>query len=159
MKGAAEIVELQPGESARIGDMEATAVQVPHAPELQCFGWKLAARDATVIYSGDTSAAPDVMVPFAQDADLLIHDAFSEAGLAARLEQLPTERRALTIGRMWMTHAEVREVGRIAEAAGVRQLVLTAILPTEDPEVLRERAAGGFSGPVTVAYDGLVVKV
>lgn len=156
---AAEAQELDPGRSVVFGEMEATPIEVSHAPELQCFGWRVATSDTTVIYSGDTAADPEVMVPFARDADLLIHDAFSAEALAARLEQIAPERRELAVTRVAMTHGDVREVGRIAEAAQVRKLVLTAIFPTEDPESLKAQAAEGFSGPITVAHDGLLVTV
>lgn len=153
------VEELAPGGSVSVGSLTATCVEVPHAPELQCFAWKLSSRGATVVYSGDTSPAPDVMVPFARDADLLIHDAYSSDTLSARLAQASPEVRELASRIVPTTHSEVRSVGPIAEAAGVKRLVLTAILPTEDTELLAQQAADGFSGEVIVAYDGLSLEV
>ena len=154
-----EAREIAPGQSVVLGDVAATPVEVSHAPELQCFGWRVTASGVTVIYSGDTAADAEVMVPFAQGANLLIHDAFSSEALVARLEQIPPERRELALTRVAKTHGDVREVGRIAEASRVRMLVLTAIFPTEDPESLKAQAAEGFSWPVAVASDGLRLKV
>jgi len=154
-----EVHEAQPGESVAVGQLTAVCVEVPHAPNLQSFGWRLTGSESSVVYSGDTSASTEVMVPFAQDADLLIHDSYSEAALAQLLESLPDERRAVAAEVVPATHGEVRQVGQIAAAAGVKRLALTAIFPQEEPDKLERLASEGFSGPVTAAYDGLAIRI
>lgn len=154
-----EVHEAAPVESIVLGELTASCVEVAHAPNLQCFGWKLTDGESSVVYSGDTSAIPTVMVPFARDADLLIHDAYTEEALTRLLEQLPPERREIAEQVVPTTHSDVRDVGPIAQAAGVKQLALTAIFPTENPGRLEMLAAEGFSGPVVATHDGLVIRI
>jgi ribonuclease BN (tRNA processing enzyme) len=158
-ESAGPAVEVPAGETVTIGAVSAISAEVPHAPELQCFGWKITSGESTVVYSGDTSAAPDVMVPFATGADLLIHDAFSEEAFARLISGLAPDLQSVLRDRVPSTHSEARDVGRIAEAAGVKRLALTSIFETEEAESLREGAAEHFSGPVVVAEDGLVLEV
>jgi ribonuclease BN (tRNA processing enzyme) len=54
---------------------------------------------------------------------------------------------------------DVNEVGRVAERAGVGELILSHYLPA-DPEAISEaewtkRAANGFSGTTIAGRDGL----
>ena len=50
-----------------------------------------------------------------------------------------------------MQHLSARQAGASARAAGVRQLVLTHLWPTVDPEVSRAEGAEAFGDPVAVA--------
>jgi ribonuclease Z len=151
--------EVPAGESVTVGHLTATCVEVAHAPELQCFGWKLRTDDRSVVYSGDTAPIPEVMVPLAQDADLLIHDAYSDGALARQLDKAAPEMRDRLAARLPTTHSEARAVGRIAQAAAVKHLALTSIFPAEDTTALAQLAAEEFSGPISVAYDGLALEV
>ncbi len=49
--------------------------------------------------------------------------------------------------------------GDDARQAGVGMLVLTHLLPGEDPVAARDRAAARFPGPIDVARPGLVIEV
>jgi len=56
-------------------------------------------------------------------------------------------------------HTDVTEVGRVAERAGVRELILSHYLPAEPAAISAaewaQRAAEGFGGITTAGCDGL----
>jgi ribonuclease Z len=102
-----------------------------------------------VVYSGDTAFCPE-MVTLATDADLLIHEATfaeSERTLADRA-----------------THSTSGDAARVAQSAGVRQLILTHISPRYDAEngagleTLLNEARAIFPD-TEVAHDFLRVEV
>jgi len=102
-----------------------------------------------VVYSGDTAYCAD-LARLAADADLLIHEATfaeSERGLADRA-----------------AHSTATDAARIAELAGVQQLVLTHISPRYDADggagldALLSEARAIFPAS-EVAYDLMRVEV
>jgi ribonuclease BN (tRNA processing enzyme) len=95
----------------------------------------------------------DDLIALARDAEVLVHQ-------VADLDYL--ERHGLTglaLERMAGLQTDVNEVGRVAERAGVGELILSHYLPAE-PEAISEaewaeRAAKGFSGRTIAGRDGL----
>jgi ribonuclease BN (tRNA processing enzyme) len=90
-----------------------------------------------VAFTGD-SGVTTRLVECAQGADLLIAD-------ATWLER----DRPLPEG----IHMTGREAGQLAAEAGVAHLLLTHILPTNDPEETAAEAAAVFDGEITIAHD------
>jgi ribonuclease BN (tRNA processing enzyme) len=151
---------------------------VRHAPAETLEVRRVRGGGKTVVYSGDTSAAPEIMVPVAKGADLLIHDAFSDPSFArlkehrtqslrarlrgtiepseldARVEELSPRRE-----RFASIHGVARDVGALATAAGCRRLALTSIGAYEDLEVLEAAVREGYFGPLVTASDGLLIEV
>lgn len=56
-------------------------------------------------------------------------------------------------------HMSAREAAERADAAGVRRLVLTHLIPGSDPAAHREEAAAAYRGPVDVALPGAVFEI
>jgi ribonuclease BN (tRNA processing enzyme) len=147
-----------PGDAITIGDVRVSSVEVPHVAHLQCLARRFDWDGGALVYSGDTSDAPEVMVPFAAGADVLIHEAYSSAALERTVAGRP-ERVAEAVRRTTQTtHSRVETVGRVARDAGVRTLILTHLLPEEDAGALAGLAAETFKGAVFVARDGLIVE-
>ena len=109
-------------------------------------------RTARWCSPGDTTVNDD-LIALARDADVLVHQ-------VADLEYL--ERHGLTglaLDRMAGLQTDVHEVGRVAEHAQVRELILSHYLPAE-PEAISDaewaaRAGKGFSGSTIAGRDGL----
>lgn len=60
---------------------------------------------------------------------------------------------------MGIPHMSAREAAVRAEAAGVRRLVLTHLIPGSDPAAHRDEALAAYGGPVDVARPGSVFEI
>ncbi len=129
------------GDSMSIGPFAVETALLPH-PRPNA-GFRIAARGASLVYTGD--AGPDAaLVTLARDADLLL----AEASYA---DQVPDVNRGALSG--------AGDAGRQAAAAGVRELVLTHLLPGTDRRRGLSAARAAYSGPVRLARAGLTVDV
>ena len=131
---------------------------VDHPPMVPAFAYRFDAPDRSIVISGDT-ARSDSLVELAQGADVLVHSAVylpAVDRLVARVPNATALKRSIIAGQ---TSAE--DVGRVAQAAGVKTLVLSHLIPADDPEVTEqmwtEAARIHFRGPVIVGKDLLEV--
>ena len=60
---------------------------------------------------------------------------------------------------MSSSHSRAEDVGRTAQAAGVRRLVLTHLLAAEREDDLLAEAGREFDGEISVAADGMTFEV
>lgn len=130
--------ELTPGEPTTAGDAAVTPFTVEHG--LECVGLRIVQGDSTLVYAADTRPSPNV-ARYAEDADLLIHEAYGVAGDAEQ---------AHTFG-----HSTATDAGKAALAAGAKRLILTHLRAGRyaDPNDLLEEAKSIFGGPVDAASD------
>ena len=133
--------ELHSGHTAVHGDVELTALAVPH--DVPAFGLRAVAGGHVLAYSGDCGPGPEVEA-VAAGAALFLCEAY---------RALPGEPDPPG------TVKTPEQAGRTATRAGARSLVLTHLHPDADPEAARERAAGVFRGPVAVAVSGASYEV
>ena len=125
---------LQEGETIRVGDRAVRPEDVLGPPR----------RGRKIVYTGDTMPH-EALVEIAHRADVLIHDATSDAAL---------EEKANRYG-----HSSSRQAATIAKEAGVGVLVLTHVSPRyEDPTTILEDAKKVF-GNVRVAEDFMEIEV
>ncbi|MDP6822288.1 MAG: MBL fold metallo-hydrolase [Dehalococcoidia bacterium] len=126
-----EVVDLE--QSYEVAGFKMHAIEVPHDPDIQSLSWRIETGDASAVVSGDLKVNAGFMVPFTVDADLLVHEAYSEPGLDALVKGMPTEIAREGAKRNFEpTHSEVSAVAKIAQAAGVSRLALTHFVPAED---------------------------
>jgi ribonuclease BN (tRNA processing enzyme) len=100
--------------------------------------YRLESGGTAVVYSGDTDWS-ESLIDLAGGADLLILEASNPFKVAG--------------------HLTPEEAGRLAARARVRRLVLTHIYPPGDAVDPAAQAALYFSGEITVAEDGLRLRV
>ncbi len=136
LAGQFEFSALRPGRFP-IGPFTVEAGHVNHPVE--AFGFRLTAGGASVAYSGDTGNSEE-LVRLAADADLAL---FEASFLTAQ------------VGRPPNVHLTAREAAEHAARAGARHLVLTHLVPWNDPAASREEAAAAYDGKLTVASTGL----
>jgi ribonuclease Z len=153
-----EFHEIADGETRDVCGFSVRWAVTPHAPDLVALASRYEVDGRSVVYSGDTRAAPEVMVPLAAGADVLIHECFSNERMARVMPTVAPEI-AVRLGRFRDVHSEVRDVASIARDAGVRRLVLTHVLSEEHPEELKALATSIFGGEVVVAHDGMWFEV
>lgn len=153
-------VELtRPGDDRELGGMQVRSVEVPHAPNLECLARRFEAGGRSLVYSGDTTYSPETMVPLADGADVLVHEAFTESALEKMALRMPESRREGLYAGMRASHCPASGAGRNARDAGVRTLVLTHLTPDERDEELVAEARQAFEGTIIVASDGLSLEV
>ncbi len=153
-------VELtRPEDEREICGIDVRSVEVPHAPYLECLARRFEAGGRSLVYTGDTTYAPDALVPLADGADVLVHEAYTESCLARMVEGLSESARAGLYRGIQGTHSTAESAGRIARDAGVGTLVLTHIMSQERDWELIEEARRAFDGTIVVASDGLSLEI
>ncbi len=101
-----QLVEIAPGTTSAVGEAKISAYQALHGPpDGPCLAVRIECEGRSVAYTGDTEWTPAI-VPAAQDADLLIAEAYfrektvathlSLAAIEAHLAQLRPKRLILT---------------------------------------------------------------
>ena len=149
------------GDEREIGPLRVRTAEVRHASYLECLARRFEAEGRSLVYSGDTIYEPDALGALAEGADLLLHEAYTEAaiGRLADAQGLSDRAREGMYAGIGGTHSTAREAGQIAQAAGVGRLVLTHLLPTEDETELVAEAGAVYEGEVIAAADGMVLEV
>ena len=149
----------RPGDERELHGIDVRSVEVPHAPYLECLARRFEAGGRSLVYSGDSTYAPEAMVPLSDGADVLIHEAYTEAGLERMAQRLPESSRQGFYSGMRGSHCRAVDAGRVAQAAGVGLLLLTHLTPDERDAELVAEARETFSGTIAVASDGLSLEV
>ncbi|UZE46701.1 MBL fold metallo-hydrolase [Rhodopseudomonas sp. P2A-2r] len=135
--------------------VKVTALRTPHPPILENnYAFRFDTPDGAIVYACDTAYNP-ALADFAKGADLLIHEALYLPGvdaLAGRIKNAATLKEHLLA-----SHTSTEDVGRIAQAAGVKKLVMTHLVPGDidsiTDEMWMEGARKHYSGPIVVAKD------
>ncbi|MGB2571299.1 MBL fold metallo-hydrolase [Micromonospora citrea] len=140
LDGAYLLREFDPGDRFDLGPFTVRTWSLPHW--VANAGARFGVGRATLAYTGDTGASPD-LVALARDADLLIAD-------ATYVDAIP-DRHAGNL-------SSAAEVGRYAATASARRVLLTHLWPGTDPSAAVAAARRAYDGPVDVAAPGLVVE-
>jgi ribonuclease BN (tRNA processing enzyme) len=139
-------------------DMKVTAALVKHPPVTPAFGYRFDGPDRSIVISGDT-APSDSLIELARGADVLIHDAYYPAAVKRLVANVPNATRLEQ--SIVSHHTAAEDAGRIASAAQVKLLVLSHLVPAEDPEVSEQMwidaARRHFRGRIMVGKDLLEI--
>lgn len=159
----AEVEEFEPGVILDEDGLKITMFKVDHEPIEPAVGYRIDYNGKSVVISGDTKAIP-AMVEAARGADVLIHEVMNEQMLNVAKQGLKTSdpRRAAMLEDMMSHHASTLDVAAIARDAGVKQLVLTHLVPSIAPTDAAERAfvqgmSAVYSGPIVMGRDGMKI--
>lgn len=147
-----------PGIEITVGGTRVTSVEVPHVPHLQCLARRFEWEGGSLVYSGDTTDAPEIMTPLAAGAGVLVHECYTGEALERTVADLPEQVKQVARSTIAATHSRVESAASIARDADVGTLILTHLLGAEDPQHLHDVAGAIFKGRVIVARDGLVVE-
>lgn len=137
-----------------------TAFPVNHAPVAPAVGYRFDYKGRSVVISGDTARSA-TLERAAKGADLLVHEALQPrlvAKITAALENHGQANTAKITRDILDYHASPEDAAKSARAAGVRQLVLTHLVPPLpsrffDPAFLDD-ARRHFAGKIVVGEDG-----
>jgi ribonuclease BN (tRNA processing enzyme) len=141
------------------GDVKVTAFRTPHPPIMDNFAYKFETPDGVIVFSSDTAYNPK-LAEFAKGADVLVHEALFVPWvdkLVARVKNGATLKKHLLD-----SHTTAEDVGRVADAAGVKLLVMSHLVPGDldvtDDQWLDE-ARKAFKGRIIVARDLMELKL
>ena len=90
-------------------------------------------------------------------ADVLVHETLWVPAVDRLVARVPN---AATLKKHIIdSHTAVEDVGRVAAAAGVKTLVLSHLVPADDPSITDDMWIGAarahFKGEIVVAHDGM----
>lgn len=147
------------------GGVTIDATLVAHDPVRPALGYVLRYKGRKVFVSGDTEVSP-VNFEAMRDADLAIHESYA-AHMVRRaipqMKKLGMDFEAEVATRTIPYHADNIALAKQADAAGVKHLLLTHLIPYPDSFIVRRMYTEGmgqhFKGKLTVAQDGMVVVV
>lgn len=142
-----------------------TAFPVDHRPVKPAVGYRIDYKGRSVTISGDTAFAPS-LVRAARDSDLLVHEALQPSILkfmTARLAARGLANTAQITRDVVGYHSTPEQAADAARLAGVRQLVLSHIVPPLPTSFLYPTFLGAahshFAGRITIGEDGMIFSL
>lgn len=131
------------------------ATAQPRNEQDKSYSLRVQTPDMVIVFSGDTGRCP-ALPEFIRDADILIHEVIDMPLMGQYLRRvLPPPAAENWMRHMAQDHTEAEDIGRLAQAAKVKKVVLTHILPgADEPDsVYAEGVRKHYDGPVVVARD------
>ncbi|MFE6283672.1 MBL fold metallo-hydrolase [Streptomyces sp. NPDC057877] len=141
---------MRPFEVMRDDRVRVTATLVEHPPVFPSYAFRFDTADGSVVFSGDTAPCRN-LERLARGADVLVHEVMdlptlTMAGL-----------RPAQLRHMEISHTDAVRVGRVAERARCRTLVLNHLVPGAtnviSDDTWHTKASRGYSGQVVVGTD------
>jgi ribonuclease BN (tRNA processing enzyme) len=144
-------------------NVKVSAILVEHPPVTPAFAYRFDFKDRSIAFSGDT-APLDAVAELAKGADVLVHETMHvpavEKYIKGQIAQGRPVKFEAFMAHMQADHTPTEEVGRIAQKAGVKTLILSHLTPAIDSitdETWREPAAQHFKGEIIVGKDLMVI--
>jgi ribonuclease BN (tRNA processing enzyme) len=140
-------------------NVKVSSALVHHPPVVPTFAYRFDSADRSIVISGDTTPS-DNLIKLAQGADVLVHEALFVPGITDQfVARAPN---AATLKQSIMSHhTSVEDAGRVAQQAGVKMLVLSHLIPPDDPTISDQMwidaARAHFKGPVIIGKDLLEI--
>jgi len=142
--------DVKPGEIYRDEAIRVVAFGVRHGSWKYAYGFRFEAQDKVIVVSGDTTYS-EALIQAAKGCDILIHEVYSQKGLARRTPEWQRYHAAF--------HTPGPDVGRVAAEVRPRTLVLYHQLPMgETPSEVLEEVREHFNGRVIYGDDLDVIR-
>jgi ribonuclease BN (tRNA processing enzyme) len=126
------------------------AFAVSHGSFRYAYGYRFETKDKVIVFSGDTTYS-EAVARAAAGCDILVHEAYSAAGLAARTPDWQRYHASY--------HTSAVDLGRLAAQANPKKLVLYHQLPMgQPPEEMLTEIRRNFAGDVTYGKDLDVIR-
>jgi ribonuclease Z len=145
--------------------LKITAFRVAHDPVTPAVGYRFDYEGRSVVVSGDTARSA-TLESAARGADLLIHDALQPklvGKITAAFESKKIRNMAKISRDIVGYHASPEEVAQSAAKAGVRQVVLTHVVPALPSRFFYPAFIGDarkyFGGKIIVGEDGMLFSL
>jgi ribonuclease BN (tRNA processing enzyme) len=139
-------------------NVRVTATLVHHPPVVPAFAYRFDGADRSIVISGDTTPS-DNLVKLATGAEVLVHSVLYVPAVDRLVARV---RNATALKASIIAHqTSAEDAGRVAQEAGVKTLVLSHLVPADDPEVTDrmwiDAARTHFRGSVIVGKDLLEI--
>lgn len=133
-------------------------------PTALAYRFEIKATGKVVVFSGDrngqhSTAADDLFLQLAADADVLVHEAVLMSAIEQILQNVPPDQRDQVRELLVGGHTDVALLPGIAAAARAKSLVLNHYVPAAAPQaafLATARAAAaqvGYTGPIAAPTD------
>ncbi|MCJ8503975.1 MBL fold metallo-hydrolase [Kocuria flava] len=132
-------------------EVRVTATLVVHPPIAPAFAFRFQTSQGSVTISGDTRPSEN-LIRLARDTDLLLHEAIDFQWVASVYSGDDELSRA-SADHHRKSHTSPEDAGRIAAAAGARQLALHHLVPGNSPERAWREAERSFGRQVHIPKD------
>jgi ribonuclease BN (tRNA processing enzyme) len=147
---AVEAHDVKSGQVYRDAGMRIVAFAVDHGAWKHAYGYRFEAPDKVIAISGDTTYSRS-LIQAAKGCDILVHEVYSEKGLANRTPDWQRYHSAV--------HTSAPDVGRVAAEVRPKKLVLYHLLPMgEKPEEVLGEVRRYFDGVVIYGADLDVIR-
>jgi ribonuclease BN (tRNA processing enzyme) len=144
-------------------NVKVSSIVVEHPPVKPALAYRFDFKDRSIVFSGDT-APSDAVAKMAKGADVLVHETMYVPAVEKYIKGQIAEGRPVKfeafMAHMKADHTPSEDVGRIAQEAGVKTLVLSHLTPAIDSitdDTWREPVAKYFKGEIIVGKDLMVV--
>lgn len=156
-----DLVPLAQGDVHSVRGVSVSALRNEHPPLTESYALRFEAEGKSIVFSGDT-AFLDAMIPFAEGADVLVHEAMLMDGVDALCARVGNGDDRLKT-HLLRSHCPAARTGTIAREAGVRILALNHLIPNDDPDFTTAdwtaEVATEWDGDVRVGHDGMVIDI
>ena len=126
-------------------NVKVEAFRVRHGTWENAFGFRFTTPDRVIVISGDVAPDP-IIEEYAKDADILIHEVYSDSGFARRDPFWQEYHRS--------NHTSANELGDLASRAQPKLLILYHVLFWgSSEETVLEEVRQNFSGDVVLGHD------
>jgi ribonuclease BN (tRNA processing enzyme) len=144
-------------------NVKVSSILVEHPPVKPALAYRFDFRDRSIAFSGDTAPLEAVAV-MARGADVLVHETMYVPAVETYIKGQVAKGRPVKfdafMAHMKADHTPSEDVGRIAQEAGVKTLVLSHLTPAIDSisdDTWREPVAKHFKGEIIVGKDLMVL--
>ena len=131
-------------------NVKVTAARVHHPPT-DAWAYRFDAKDRSIVISGDTAYSEN-LIRLARGADVLVHE-IMYVPLIERVLASNPNREAL-LARVKAVHTTGEEVGRVAQKAGVKKVVLSHLLNARPGDGVTDEM---WAADVRKSFDGEVI--
>jgi ribonuclease BN (tRNA processing enzyme) len=153
----------EPGLVMQDDNVKVSSIIVEHPPVKPALAYRFDFKDRSIVFSGDT-APSDAVAKLAKGAHVLVHETMYvpavEKYIKGQIAQGRPVKFEAFMAHMKADHTPSEDVGRIAQEAGVKTLVLSHLTPAIDSisdDTWREPVAKYFKGEIIVGKDLMVV--
>lgn len=155
-----QATDIDEGVVLELPDVKVSAIRVPHPPVVDSFAYKFETKVGTIVFSGDT-AYSEKLANFAKGADILVHETLFEPGVDKMVARVPFA--ASLKEHLLASHTKTEDIGRVAAIARPKLLVLSHLVPGDDPTITDDMWLAGvrknYDGKAVVAKEQMAIDL